>query len=125
VIFARQRRGQARIELSWKTARNTMLRYLMLPVVSLIGALLAAIYPLIAQYPAAERKQMVQLAGVLIWLAAGIAANWRFTRYLRAPPELSPRECGADRVVLRHFWLASVGIFIIACLVAFLRRRIG
>ena len=125
VIFARQRRKTTAIELSWKAARNKMLRYLVLPVVSIAGMLLAAMYPLLAQYPALERRQMVQLAGILVWLAAGVAANWRFTRYLRAPPELSSVESYADRVVVRHFWLTSVGVFFLACLVAFLRHRVG
>ncbi len=125
VLFARQRRENGAIELSWKTARNRMLRYLVLPVVSVVGMLLAAIYPLLGQYPAVERRQMVQLAGIFIWIAAGIAANWRFTRYLRAPPKLSAIETHADRVVVRHFWLASFGIFIVACLVTFLRHRVG
>ena len=125
VIFARQRRENTAVELSWKTARNKMLRYLVLPIASLAGMLLAAIYPLLAQYSAVERSQIVQLAGILIWLAAGIAANWRFTRFLRDPPELSLVETHGDRAVVRRFWQVSFGIFVVACLVAFARHRVG
>jgi hypothetical protein len=87
VMFARQRRKNASLESSWRTARNQMLGYLIFPVVSAGGIGIALMHPLLMQYPAAERRQIVQLAGVLIWLAAGLGANWRFTRYLRSHPD--------------------------------------
>src|ERR1700730_756611 len=96
VVFARQRRKGTSLESSWKTARNQMLRYLVIPAVSLGGILLAATSPLFARYPPAERRQLVQLGGVLMWLAIGLFANWRFTRYLRAAPPLSAEESSTD-----------------------------
>lgn len=127
LIFARFRRkyGDSQIAFAWRRASYRMTMYTGLTVVACVAMFVIGGYSLFKIGTAAEHRKLGGIAAGVAVLITSFLLDWRFKKYLASPPPLSSQETNAETRYIFYFCVASVGIFVLTCLIGYLLHKVG